>query len=203
MKPESVPLIAQLKALEARAAQNNLSVGEIFTILGTEGHYVFIFFLVLPFLQPVPMLGLSAPFGVLIAVVAVFAYLNKLPWIPEKWKTKNVPIQTVRQIVVGAEKVLSKLSVIFKTRLPQLFKGPFRLINMLIILINAILLALPIPVPFANAIPAWGILFQALANIEDDGVLVIVSYFQCVLCFFYFFFLAKGVETGLEFLWQR
>jgi hypothetical protein len=203
LKLESVPLITQLKALESRASHNNLSVGEIFNILGTEGHYVFIFFLVLPFLQPVPMLGLSAPFGVLIAVVAVFAYLNKLPWIPEKWKTKSVPIQTVRQIVIGAEKILNKLSVIFKTRWPQFFKGPFRFINMLIIVINAILLALPIPVPFANAVPAWGILFQALANIEDDGVLVLVSYVQCVLCFFYFFVLAKGVETGLEFLWQR
>lgn len=203
MKQESVPLIVQLKSLEKRAHQNPLTIHDIFDTLGSEGHYVFIFFLILPFLQPIPMLGLSTPFGTLIAIVAWFAYRNKLPWMPKKWKSRHVPSSTIQHIVKGAEKILGKLSTIFKTRYSRLFRGPFRLINTFVIIINAILLALPIPFPFANAIPAWGVLFQALANIEDDGVLVIISYAQTLFCFLYFFILYKGAETGLEFLWQR
>lgn len=201
VKQDSVPLLVQLKNLQNRTQLGDLTLQDIFLTLGAEGHYVLIFFLILPFLQPVPMLGLSTPFGLLIAIVAWYAFLNKIPWIPQKWQNRKVPTNTIQQIVAGAEKVLNKLSVIFKTRYPQLFRGPFKALNTTVIIVNAILLALPIPVPFSNAIPAWGILFQALANIEDDGILVILSYAQGVFCFFYFFALVKGAETIFSGIW--
>ncbi len=194
------PLLNHLDAIEEACVQGNINLQKIFDIFGAEGHYVLILFLILPFLQPIPLLGLSTPFGIIIAMVAIFAYLKKPPRIPKQWGQKNLPSNTVLKIAEGSERIFEKLSFFLHPRLKQLFRNPFRFINMAVIVINAILLALPLPVPFSNTVPAWAILFVTLANPEKDGLFIILSYVQSVLCLLYFALLVEGVGTGLEFL---
>jgi hypothetical protein len=196
------PLLDHLDEIESRCAKGDLSLQDIFDIFGNEGHYLTIMFLILPFLQPIPLFGLSTPFGLLIAVVAVFAYLKKPPRIPRRWAAKKIPAATVLRIAEGSERVFEKLSFILKPRWLHLFSQPFTIFSVILLVVSAVLLALPLPIPFSNAFPAWVILFQALAHLEKDGAFIIVSYIQFLLCLVYFAFVALGINVGVQSLSQ-
>lgn len=197
-KESRIPLSVHLDNLEARCLEENLTLQNILEIFGTEGHHVLIIFLTIPFLQPIPLPGLSTLFGFLIVVVASLAYLRKPPWIPKKWAEKKIEAKIVTQIAESSKRIFVKLAFMIHPRLNFLFQGPFRSINTLLVIANAILLALPLPVPFSNAIPAWMILFQTLAHLEEDGLFVILSYIQTAICLMYFLLIAKGIGTGFD-----
>jgi hypothetical protein len=51
------PLLDHLDALEARCEKGDLSLQDVLDTFGVDGHYVIIAFLIIPFLQPIPLLG--------------------------------------------------------------------------------------------------------------------------------------------------
>lgn len=193
------PLFDHLDEIEKRCLNGDLSLSEIFEIFGSDGHYVLITFLIIPFLQPVPLLGLSTPFGLLIAVVAVLAHLNRPPSIPKRWSQRKISGAVILKIAEVSEKVFEKIFKILHPRMNFLFQRPFQLLNTIVFVVNALLLALPLPIPFSNAFPAWTIALLALAFLEEDGVFVILSYVLSVICLIYFVMIAKGVETSMNF----
>lgn len=188
--------------LQERAkAQEQIPLREVLLALGSEGHGVALMFLIIPFLQPVPMMGLSTPFGALIAVIAFYLYKQQPPWIPERFAKLPVSSQLIIKVSEGAEKVWRKLAVLFKERMTGLFSGTFfPLFNCLLIAWNAFLLALPIPFPFSNAVPAWPILMMAIAYMERDGVFVLISYTMTVAGLFFFLALGLAAYYGISFL---
>lgn len=194
------PLLNHLDAIEAKCLQGDPSLQDIFDVLGSEGHFVLITFLIIPFLQPIPLLGMSTPFGILISGIVALSYFNKPPWLPKVWAKKRIPASTVSKIAEGSERVVEKLAFMFHPRFGFLFQRPFRDLNMILLILNAVLLALPLPIPFSNAIPAWVILLQSLAHLEKDGLFILLSYLQTAICVIYFFFLVKGVGVGLNFI---
>lgn len=199
-KPKRSPLLNHLDDIEALCAKTNPSLQQIIDIFGEEGHYLTLLFMILPFLQPIPLLGLSTPFGILIAVVACFAYVKKPAVVPKSWANKTLPAKTVLQIAETSEKIFEKISKVVRSRMPVMFKDPFRTISFVLIVINALLMSLPLPVPMSNSLPAWMIAINVLANLEEDGVLVIISYVMSLISFTFFVALYFGAETGLHFL---
>lgn len=194
------PLLRHLDEIEARCESGQIRLQELVGILGRESHYVFILFLILPFLQPVPLIGLSTPFGLLIALVAVFAFFKKPAWVPKKWAQKKIDSRTVKRIAEFCERIFLKLSFILHPRWAPFFDGPFPVINTALTASAAVLLALPLPIPFSNAIPAWLILFQTLGQLERDGFFILLSYLQAALCIAYFFAIAEAVAKTFEWL---
>lgn len=194
------PLLKHLDTIEAECSKGDVTLKAIFNILDSDGHFLFIFFLILPFLQPIPLFGLSTPFGILIAIVAYFAYHRRPPLIPKRWAQKKLTSSTVLKIAEGSERLFEKLSFMLHPRWKVFFKGPFRVTNTLLLILNAFLLALPLPIPFSNAIPAWVILLQTLGHLEEDGLFIVLSYIQTLICLVYFGLLIFGASLGLEFL---
>lgn len=194
------PLLNHFDEIEELCAKADPSLQQIINIFGEEGHYLTLLFMILPFLQPIPLFGLSTPFGILIAVVAYFAYVQKPAIIPAKWGAKSLPAKTVLQIAETSEKIFEKISKVVHPRLPAMFSEPFKTISFVLIVVNALLMSLPLPVPMSNSLPAWMIAINVLANLEDDGVLVIISYIMCLISFTFFVGLYFGAETGLHFI---
>jgi hypothetical protein len=192
------PLHDHLDSIEALCKTKDPTLKDIFQIFGPDGHFVLILFMILPFMQPIPLMGLSTVFGVLIGIVTIFYYFNRPPWLPRKWINKTLSANTVLKIVTGSEKIFDKVTFFSHPRWPYLFKDPFRTLNCLLLIINAVLLALPLPIPLSNAFPAWMIFFQALAYLEEDGLFILLSYVQSILCFTYFALITFGVSLGLE-----
>jgi hypothetical protein len=194
------PFLDHLDEIERRAVGRQITLGEIFSILGADGHYVLIIFLTVPCLQPIPLPGLSSPFGILIATVAIFAFLRRPPWVPRSWALKPLPQGATQKIVEGAKSIFERLKRILHPRWLFFFRGPWRGVNTTLIVLYAVFLALPLPIPFSNAVPAWGIFFQALAHLEEDGFFILLSYIQFVVCLGFFALLARGAWQGFQLL---
>lgn len=194
------PLLDHLDSLEAKCVNEDLTLQDIFDVLGTEGHFVLIAFLSVPFLQPIPLLGMSTPFGLLITIILTMAYFEIPPWLPRRWAQKKIPSKTVSMITEALERIVLKIAFIFHPRFNFLFNRPFKDFNMILLILNAILLAMPLPIPFSNAVPAWVILLQSLAHLEKDGLFILLSYIQTLVCIVYFFSIAKGIEASFNWL---
>lgn len=201
MKKERGPLLESLDEIEARSQDRDPRFGEILEVFATQGDAVLLLFLCLPFLQPIPLPGLSTPFGLLIALAALFQVMGKPLWVPESWKKKTLPRNSVRRTAEFFETIFEKLRRVLHPRLKWLLWRPWCYLNFLILAVSALLLALPLPIPFSNNIPAFGILLMALGQLEEDGLFVLFSYLVFVGTIAFFIAIGAGVEHTLDFVW--
>lgn len=179
--------------LQEEASHGALTLRRVFDLLGEEGHAVLVLFLCLPFLQPIPIPGLSTPLGFLIAIVAFFLYLRKPAWLPKKFENLKLSPDVVIRVSEVAEKIWTYVSKIVKERW-VFFHDMwfFRLINLLVFVANAAFLSLPLPIPFSNTVPTVGIILCAIGHMEKDGLFILLSYLWCLVVASFFATLALG-----------
>lgn len=189
----SAPLLLHLRSLRDRSLRGPLTLGQVFATLSVEGHSMLMIFLCLPFMQPIPLPGLSTPLGLLVCAVAVFQFLGKPPWLPQRWQNLELPPATLEKILEIAERAVLKIQSWFHPRWTFLFRGPLAWINFSVVLISGFLLAIPNPLPFSNNLPAMAIVFMALAKLEDDGLWVIASWVLFVVNVVYLSAIALGL----------
>lgn len=177
--------------LQEEASRGDLTLHRVFELLGEEGHGMLILFLCLPFLQPIPIPGLSTPLGVLVALVAIFLYQNKPPWVPKRYEHLKISAHLLLKVSNVAEKIWVYISRIVRTRL-EFFHDNwfFRIVNLLVFVVNAVLLAMPLPIPFSNTIPVIAIILCAIGHMEKDGLLIFISYLWCFVVASFFTVLA-------------
>lgn len=174
--------IAVMDALQEEAAKEDLTLERIFAIMGEEGHALLMLFLCLPFLQPLPLPGLSTPLGFLIAAVSFFLFLNRPPWLPKRFEHLKISSEVLIKVSNVAEKIWGYASKVVRARLTFLHDYTvFRFLNFVLVLIYAILLSLPLPIPFSNTVPVIGILLSAIGYMERDGLMILLSYAWCFI----------------------
>lgn len=160
--PQADPLARALKKLDAAAAgKDKLSLGTVLSSIGTEGPSLAAALLTLPFLQPIPMMGLSTPIGLTIAISGVGLFLEREVILPRRLSQAELPASSVlktTEFFANFEKNLSrylKSDTQLDSRFMRRFLGAA-------IAIHGFLLALPLPIPFTNTMPAWMCLFGSL-----------------------------------------
>ena len=196
------PLFEHLGAIKNLCLNSDPTLKDIFEVFGPDGHYVLILFLTLPFLQPIPLPGLSIPFGLLIAIEGIFGFFEKPTFVPDRWARLKLSSYSVLKIAGASETVFAKLTPVLHSRLIFLTRGPFRTFNMILLVFNAILLAIPLLIPFTNGLPALVVFLQILGILEEDGIFILLSYFQAIVCIGYFYLIAIGAEVALVSLWR-
>lgn len=141
--------------------------------LAGRGHALLALFLVLPFLQPVPLVGLSTPIGLAIALLGVFMALGKPPWLPKKWLVKELPQSVVLRAVGAGRRLLQRAERFIRPRGRWLHTHPWaNAIAGAIIAISGVELALPLPIIFTNTMPALVIAVLSVGLLEQDGLWV-------------------------------
>jgi hypothetical protein len=171
-----------LQGIRETAKAEKISVAHLLQALDTKGHSVLIAVFTLPFLQPVPTMGLSAPFGFIIGIIGFWLMLGKAPWIPQRFQRIELGGQIALKSIEMAEKLFSKIEKLIKPRALWMTRSrPLQMVVGLLILLNGFFLALPIPIPGTNSAPAWSLLAMALANIEEDGALLSVGMIMGIL----------------------
>lgn len=187
--------IASMDLLQEEASLGDLSLSKIFALLGEEGHAMLIIFLSLPYIFPIPVPGLSTVSGILIVLIALFLFLKKRPWLPKRYENIKISAATVLKVSNGAERAWGYVARFLKPRWSFFHDYTvFRGINFFVFAVNACLLALPLPIPFSNTVPAIAILLSAVGHMEKDGLFILLSYLWCFVVSSFFMSLAMGAR---------
>jgi hypothetical protein len=157
----------------------------------------------LPFVAPVSVPGSSTPLGLLIALVAAQMAFGKQPWLPARVLDWRLPAGFFHKLIPVTQRVVRLLERVLHPRWPQVTgSAAWRAAHLLVITIAALLLALPIFVPFTNMIPGWTILLLACGLLERDGVVVVIGYAMFAVTLLYFTVIGSAVTAAVEHAWH-
>jgi len=149
-----------------------VAVRDVVACLGTRGHAVLALLFALPFLQPVPLVGLSTPIGAAVAVLGLFMAVGRPPWLPARFLHRTVPARHARRIIEAGQRILARAERFIKPRGQWFHRHPWaRPIAGAIIAVSGVQLALPLPIVFTNTLPALVIVTTAAGLLEEDALL--------------------------------
>ena len=175
-----------LKEMVQTVPPESYSIYQILEQLGKKGLYILCMVLTVPFLLPFSIPGTSIPFGIIIALLGLSLLLNKKPWLPKKLKNYKVKRH---HLIVILERGSHLFARIEKWTGPRLFfltsNSSMRVMNGVFMILSAILLTLPLPLPLSNALPAYGVLFLSTGSLEKDGFLILLGYLMIFLSILY------------------
>lgn len=195
-------LLNAIELIEKETENKGLTLGELISLLGEMGHGILILLLCLFFLQPIPLPGISTPIGMIIIISATLQFLNLPPWIPRSFRKHKIPQKALHKMAVVARKIWSRIEKFLNPRLLFLTKAPaFRFVNLLLLVMSALFLALPLPIPFTNTLPSLVILSIVFAQLEDDGFLVLFAYLMTFAMLGFFYSLSTGLWNFAQRPW--
>jgi hypothetical protein len=192
-------LSVELGDLRVAAGDRAITLREVIQVLGGRAYMLLVLLLALPFITPIPLPGLSTPFGLAIVLIAFRLSLGQRPWLPKKLQRKVLPAGFIGKVFGFAEKLLRFFEKFLRPRLTFLTDTPLLVrLHAVFLLIAALVLLLPLPIPFTNSFPAWAILLMAAGLLERDGFFIIASYLVFVAGVFYFIFLGEAASQLVQ-----
>ena len=203
--PQARRLSEELESLLEIAPGQPMKLRTVVEHLHFRGLPTLIVLLCVPFLFPLPLPGLSIPFGVAIALCGLRLGLGQSLWMPQFILRREVSYEMLQKIVGFAASFYRKVEKLVRPRMHFLQRWP-GMINLmgLMIMIGGVLLSLPFPpiFPLTNTIPGLAVIFMALGIMERDGICTLIGYFFALLGLCYvglIFFLGSA---GVQQLWQ-
>jgi hypothetical protein len=164
-------LSAQLRDLEARFRGGHLRLADLFAVTQGRGYYLFMLVFSLPFLTPIPTPMLSTLFGGAIFITALRLTLGQKPWLPQRMLEKPLPPGFISKLMLAAARLVQWLETLLRPRLDFMHRHHcMERAGAGMIAFAALLLMLPIPVPFSNFFPAGAILLLSAGALERDGL---------------------------------
>lgn len=176
-----------MRGVNARVAEGEATLGGLMDALRDRTYSLFVLLLTLPFCTPVPMFGISTPFGAVIAYLGVRLALGMEPRLPDRIRARPISRRTLGSVLRGAERLLRWLERFMRPRLQVLTATWLaRAVVGAMIAGSAVLLMLPLPVPASNFFPAVTIVCLAAGLTQDDGAAIVVGFilFALTLGFF-------------------
>lgn len=195
-------LSVELAALHARAGERAVTLREVIYALRGRAYMLLIILLVLPFIQPVPLPGLSTPLGLAIVLIALRLSLGQRPWLPMKIQRAKLPVGFFGKVLTLTERFIRLLESVLRPRWAALTATALlKQLHAIVILLSAVILLLPLPIPFSNVLPAWAIFLLACGLLERDGFFVFLGYMAFVVGAAYFILLGGIAHEAMERAW--
>ena len=193
------PLGAELAELQRQFGQRPSTLREIIAALAGRAYELLMMALVLPFLLPVSVPGMSTPFGLVIAGVAAQLAVGRLPWLPRRLLDRRLPAGFLETVIRVTKRVVAYIERVLRPRWPVLtsHRG-LVVVHLAMICVAAVALALPMPVPLTNTFPAWTILLLAGGVMERDGVFIAAGYAMLLATAGWFFLLGAAIQQTLS-----
>lgn len=199
-------LIRVLSECVERAEHEPLSLGQALDSLKTSAFALSAVLLSLPFLQPLTLGPLSSAGGLVLASLGwQLARGRERMWLPARIYEIKPSTKLWERLLGLCRWLIGVLAKITRERLVSWVDGRTgeRLCGGLIAT-GGILLAIPAPIlPFNNTLPALCMLSAAIALLERDGLMVLVSVFWAIATVVYFgaFFYALYFLGGEAVAW--
>jgi len=164
-----------------------VTLREVLGLLHGRGYVLLVMLIALPFAQPIPLPGLSTPLGMIIALIGARLALGRKPWLPGRLLDTRLAPGLFAKVFAVTQKIVMWFERFLRPRLLWMTASPRREQGHAIpIVLCALLLLLPLPLPFSNVIPAWGILLIAGGLLERDGKFIIAGYAATLVGMVYF-----------------
>ncbi|WP_353274284.1 exopolysaccharide biosynthesis protein [Wolbachia endosymbiont (group B) of Hofmannophila pseudospretella] len=150
---------------------DKVTLFDIKTALHERGFGILIIIFSLPLSVPIPVPPgyttiLSIPL-ILFSLQLLFGFDS--PWIPNWLERKSFQRSTLALVVEKTSPILKKIEKFMKPRMSFIFLGPGEKILAFMMLLCAIIIALPLP--FTHFLPAIGITLISLGIMGKDGFL--------------------------------
>ena len=181
-----------------------VTLREVMRVLQGRGHVLLMMLLALPFCVPLPLPGVSTPFGMVIALIGMRLALGAKPWLPARLLNLRLPPTIFVKVFAVTRKIILAFERLLRPTFPWVTATPRRnQLHALPIVACAVMLLLPVPVPASNTLPAWGIILTCAGLLERDGRFILAGYVAALaaVAFFAGIFLASRETT--EIVWAR
>lgn len=179
-KAQSEKLSKHFRELVALCKTRPVTFEDLFRGHAEEANALFVLFLSVPFLFPMPLPGLSIPFGVCIAAAGLRLFLGKGPWVPERWRSRKLPQDLLLRMFTVGERAAIRLEKVVRPRAFVFHRSTWvRSVNGTLIILAGLLLAAPLP-PGTNFPPALVIVLLAIGTLEEDGLFIAFGYLAFV-----------------------
>jgi len=182
-------LVATLTRFAEESKTRPLTLGEAMDSLDNAAYALIALILVLPFMQPIPTGPLTVIGGITFATLGWQMWLGyESPVLPKKIHRVAMSEKTWRILVKVCLKVINFCVRFTKPRYPSLVDGRRgQQIGAVIFISAGLLMAIPFGVlPFNNVLPGLAILFYCLSQFEEDGLMIIISFFWLIVTVVYF-----------------
>jgi len=155
---------------------------------------LFCMILIIPFLLPVSIPGVSTVFGLLIVLIGIGITINRLPWLPNRLMERSLKTADLRPAFERGATLFARLDRIIRPRMLALTSNTIsNRINGLALTFSGVLLMAPLSlIPFSNTIPGVAVLFFAVGILQRDGLFIILGYLMMIATIVYFGALALG-----------
>lgn len=189
-----------LRLIEDQAQQSNaLSLGRLLEIVGPKGHSFISLFLVLPFLQPIPLVGLSTAIGLVIAMIGIFIIRDRPPYLPARLAKIQWESKSILKVCSVLERLMKRLERYIQPRGHALItQNWLKRLNGILIFFHAILMSLPLPIPLSNFLPASVLFLLSLGALEEDILVILLGYTMALINLAFFTSLVLLPYLGLR-----
>jgi hypothetical protein len=171
-------LSGELARLRTLFHERPVRLREIIAALPRRAAWLLVILLcALPFCVPLPVPGMSTPFGLAAALVALALARGREPKLSDKTLDRRLPPGFFGKLTGFTGGLVRWLEKWQRPRLTSVMASPALMrLHGAGLLASALVLMLPLPVPFSNTLPAIAMLLVAGGLLERDGLCVLAGH---------------------------
>ena len=111
-------------------------------------------------------------------LIGIAVVLNRVPWLPSRLLDRALPSTTVQHVLERAGHAADRFEHLVRPRLLALTDSALaNSIHGVVLVIAVLVLMAPLPlVPFANTLPAIGVILLCLGMAERDGAVILLGH---------------------------
>lgn len=153
-----------------------ITLGEIVDRVEGEALLILCLVAIMPFMQPIPIPGLSSILGLIVLLQGVGLIFWSKPLLTNRLKRVIITHEKfalIKKVAIKFSNFTAKISAfknpIVNTRLSHILCG-------ISIVLSAGFLSLPLPIPFSNLVPALSIFLICVGLLEEDIILLLMGH---------------------------
>lgn len=180
-----------------------VTLREVMLLLHGRGYVLLVMLLSLPFCTPIALPGLSTPLGLIILIIGARLVAGAKPWLPQRLLDTRLPPKIFAKVFALTRKLVLGFERLLRPRLLWVIGSPLlERLHAIPLVLCAVMLLLPLPIPLSNVFPAWAIMLIAGGLLERDGAFILAGYVATILATAYFVLIAVlGVEA-FDVIWR-
>lgn len=165
-----------IKALEDVRGLPHITLGKIVEHVEGEALLILCLISIMPFMQPIPIPGLSSILGFVVVLQGIGLMLWSKPLLTKKMKNLNITHEKFEIIYKAAVKFSNFTSKISTFKHPVTSTRGSHILCGFAIILSASFLSLPLPIPFSNLVPALSIFLICIGLLEEDLILILIGH---------------------------